>query len=183
MVWGLLVRTLAMGVALALLSQGAEAHPGGGIAGGFLSGVLHPITGWDHVIAMVAVGLWGAFLGRPAIWVLPVVFPLVMAFGGAMGVLGIGACRPFGERTKSSFASWQLTAPKRDESMLGPQICRRPTSPKVSFRAVSIWRIQGRPVISRDIEDNDKHHGNRRQHDCHKSMKAENHDNQHDRHD
>lgn len=73
MVWGLLVRTLAMGVALALLSQGAEAHTGGGIAGGFLSGVLHPITGWDHVIAMVAVGLWGAFLGRPAIWVLPVV--------------------------------------------------------------------------------------------------------------
>ena len=45
MVWGLLVRTLAMGVALALLSQGAEAHTGDGIAGGFLSGVLHPITG------------------------------------------------------------------------------------------------------------------------------------------
>jgi urease accessory protein len=38
---------------------------------------------------MVAVGLWGAFLGRPAIWVLPVVFPLVMAFGGAMGVIGV----------------------------------------------------------------------------------------------
>jgi urease accessory protein len=78
-----------MGIAMVLLSQGAEAHTGGGIAGGFWSGVLHPITGWDHVIAMVAVGLWGAFLGRPAIWVLPVVFPLVMAFGGALGVLGI----------------------------------------------------------------------------------------------
>jgi urease accessory protein len=38
---------------------------------------------------MVAVGLWGAFLGRPAIWILPVVFPLVMALGGAMGVLGM----------------------------------------------------------------------------------------------
>jgi len=86
---GLLIRTLAMGIALALLSQGAEAHTGAGIAGGFWSGVLHPITGWDHVIAMVAVGLWGAFLGRPAIWVLPVVFPLVMAFGGALGVLGV----------------------------------------------------------------------------------------------
>ena len=67
----------------------AEAHTGAGIAGGFLSGVLHPITGWDHVVAMVAVGLWGAFLGRPAIWLLPVVFPLVMAFGGALGVLGV----------------------------------------------------------------------------------------------
>jgi urease accessory protein len=38
---------------------------------------------------MVAVGLWGAFLGSPAIWVLPVVFPMVMAFGGALGVLGV----------------------------------------------------------------------------------------------
>lgn len=47
------------------------------------------MLGWDHVIAMVAVGLWGAFLGMPAIWVLPVVFPLVMAFGGALGVMGV----------------------------------------------------------------------------------------------
>jgi urease accessory protein len=38
---------------------------------------------------MVAVGLWGAFLGAPAIWLLPVVFPLVMAFGGAVGVIGL----------------------------------------------------------------------------------------------
>lgn len=38
---------------------------------------------------MVAVGLWGAFLGAPAIWVLPVVFPLVMAFGGVLGILGV----------------------------------------------------------------------------------------------
>jgi len=67
----------------------ACAHEGAGIAGGFISGFLHPILGWDHVVAMVAVGLWGAFLGRPAIWVLPVVFPLVMAFGGALGVMGV----------------------------------------------------------------------------------------------
>lgn len=59
------------------------------IAGGFLSGFFHPITGLDHVVAMVAVGLWGAFLGRPALWVLPLVFPLVMAFGGALGVGGV----------------------------------------------------------------------------------------------
>ena len=38
---------------------------------------------------MVAVGLWGAFLGTPAIWILPVVFPVVMALGGALGVLGV----------------------------------------------------------------------------------------------
>lgn len=76
-------------VLLAVLAQSAQAHGEHGVAGGFWSGVLHPVTGWDHVIAMVAVGLWGAFLGRPAVWVLPVIFPLVMAFGGAMGVLGV----------------------------------------------------------------------------------------------
>ena len=75
--------------AMVLLSAAAHAHEGGGIAGGFVSGFIHPILGWDHVAAMVAVGLWGAFLGSPAIWVLPVVFPLVMAFGGALGVMGI----------------------------------------------------------------------------------------------
>ena len=45
--------------------------------------------GPDHVIAMIAVGLWGVFLGAPAIWVLPIVFPLVMALGGAFGMIGI----------------------------------------------------------------------------------------------
>jgi urease accessory protein len=70
-------------------ASGASAHEAAGITGGFTSGFMHPILGWDHVVAMVAVGLWGAFLGNPAIWVLPVVFPLVMAFGGALGVLGV----------------------------------------------------------------------------------------------
>lgn len=59
------------------------------LQGGFSSGFMHPLSGLDHVVAMIAVGLWGVFLGRPAIWVLPVVFPLVMAFGGALGVVGI----------------------------------------------------------------------------------------------
>jgi urease accessory protein len=67
----------------------ASAHEGAGITGGFASGFIHPVLGWDHVAAMVAVGLWGVFLGSPAIWILPVVFPLVMAFGGALGVIGV----------------------------------------------------------------------------------------------
>lgn len=67
----------------------AFAHSTEGVAGGFASGFLHPIFGLDHVVAMVAVGLWGAFLGTPAIWLLPIVFPLVMAFGGALGVIGV----------------------------------------------------------------------------------------------
>jgi urease accessory protein len=75
--------------AAALLPGAALAHTGVGVGGGLLSGFTHPIFGFDHVVAMVAVGLWGAFLGQPAIWLLPVVFPLVMAFGGLAGVLGM----------------------------------------------------------------------------------------------
>ena len=79
-----------LAAALAMFLTGsAYAHEGSGITGGLISGFLHPILGWDHVVAMVAVGLWGAFLGNPSIWILPVVFPLVMAFGGALGVMGV----------------------------------------------------------------------------------------------
>lgn len=74
---------------LLVVSNTAFAHTGAGIAGGFLGGFMHPIAGLDHVTAMVAVGILGAFLGRPAIWVLPVVFPLVMAFGGVLGIMGV----------------------------------------------------------------------------------------------
>jgi urease accessory protein len=65
----------------------ALAHSGS-IAGGFAGGFAHPLFGLDHVIAMVAVGLWGAFLGAPAIYTLPIVFPLVMAAGGVLGIVG-----------------------------------------------------------------------------------------------
>src|SRR5688572_3528104 len=84
---GGMIRLIA---AATLLAPGAAlAHTGEGVVGGFLSGFIHPILGFDHVVAMIAVGLWGAFLGQPAIWLLPVVFPLVMAFGGLAGVLGV----------------------------------------------------------------------------------------------
>ena len=73
---------------LVLTTIPAAAHTGSP-GGGFLSGFGHPLFGADHVVAMVAVGLWGAFLGTPAIFVLPVVFPLVMAFGGVLGILGV----------------------------------------------------------------------------------------------
>lgn len=77
-------------VAAALFSAPAFAHTDVGVAGGFISGFSHPLFGPDHLIAMVAVGLWGAQLGRPLIWVLPITFPLVMAFGGLLGLLDVG---------------------------------------------------------------------------------------------
>jgi len=67
----------------------AWAHVESGQAGGFASGLLHPVSGLDHVLAMVAVGLWGAQLGQPAMWLLPVAFPMMMALGGMLGLIGI----------------------------------------------------------------------------------------------
>jgi urease accessory protein len=67
----------------------AWAHAEQGRAEGFLAGLRHPVSGMDHVLAMIAVGLWGAQLGAPAIWLLPVTFPLVMAFGGMLGLAGV----------------------------------------------------------------------------------------------
>jgi len=75
----------AAGVLLAAANP-VLAHSGGG--GGLMSGLSHPIGGLDHVLAMVAVGLWGAQLGRPLVWALPIAFPLMMAAGAAMGLMG-----------------------------------------------------------------------------------------------
>jgi urease accessory protein len=65
------------------------AHTMGGEGLGFLRGVQHPISGLDHVLAMIAVGLWGAQLGAPAVWMLPVTFPMVMACGGMLALMGV----------------------------------------------------------------------------------------------
>ena len=67
----------------------AEAHPQQGQSSGFITGFLHPWSGADHILAMIAVGIWGAQLGMPAIWLLPVTFPIVMAIGGFLGLIGI----------------------------------------------------------------------------------------------
>jgi urease accessory protein len=72
--------------AVLFISSAAEAHTGTGLAGGFASGFRHPLTGLDHLLAMVSVGLWGAFLGRPLIYALPVIFPAVMVGGAVLGM-------------------------------------------------------------------------------------------------
>jgi urease accessory protein len=81
-------RSTILAASILLAASPALSHTGGDL-GGFASGLVHPITGLDHVVAMIAVGLWGGILGAPAIWLLPIVFPLVMALGGAAGVAGV----------------------------------------------------------------------------------------------
>lgn len=82
---------LAAGAVLAAsltAASPAVAHIGS-LGGGLAAGFTHPLFGADHVAAMVAVGLWGAFLGAPAIWLLPVLFPLAMAAGGVLGIVAV----------------------------------------------------------------------------------------------
>ena len=80
-------RKLATALIIATCAAGlAHAHSSEGVAGGLESGILHPIMGPDHLVAMVAVGLWGAQLGRPLIYALPVAFPLIMVVGGLLGL-------------------------------------------------------------------------------------------------
>lgn len=84
-------RNLALPILMTLCvwSGATFGHAEVGVANGLVSGLLHPIFGLDHLLAMVAVGLWGAQLGMPAIYLLPITFPVVMALGGLLGVAGM----------------------------------------------------------------------------------------------
>jgi urease accessory protein len=78
-------------LALALLGMGGtvQAHTLGSPHLDFATGLGHPLTGLDHVLAMVAVGLWAAQLGGRALWLVPSTFVLAMAAGGTLGFMGI----------------------------------------------------------------------------------------------
>lgn len=66
-----------------------SAHAAEATGSGFMAGLMHPIRGLDHVLAMLSIGLWGSQLGAPGIWVLPVAFPMMMAVGGVLGIAGV----------------------------------------------------------------------------------------------
>ncbi len=80
--------TLAL-LAFLFGAPAAHAHVQQGEATSFVTGLGHPVSGLDHVLAMLAVGLWGAQLGSPALWILPVTFPMMMALGGMLGLVGV----------------------------------------------------------------------------------------------
>lgn len=74
---------------LLLLPGVALAHTGVGATTGFIHGFSHPMSGADHMLAMVAVGLWAAQIGGRALWVVPCTFVGVMALGGVLGFTGV----------------------------------------------------------------------------------------------
>jgi len=77
-------------LAVLLLPAAAWAHPGiPGHTHGFVNGLAHPLTGLDHLCAMVAVGLWAAQRGGRALWLMPLAFVSVMAAGGVLGMAAV----------------------------------------------------------------------------------------------
>ena len=75
--------------AIALMPGIAFAHTGVGDTSGFSHGFVHPLTGIDHLLAMMMVGVFAWQLGGRALWLVPLTFVLVMAIGGAFGVAGV----------------------------------------------------------------------------------------------
>lgn len=71
-----------------LLPSLAHAHAGAGAASGFISGFAHPLGGPDHLLAMLAVGIWAAQTGQRPIWAAPLAFVAAMGLGGASGMFG-----------------------------------------------------------------------------------------------
>ena len=73
----------------AAIAEPAWAHEGNIVRGGFAAGFSHPFFGLDHMLAMIAVGIWGGILGRPLVYILPTVFPVMMAVGGVVAMAGV----------------------------------------------------------------------------------------------
>lgn len=84
-----MIRSLAFALTLSMLPSLGFAHTQVGVAGGLITGFLHPILGLDHLVAMVAVGIWGSVLGAPLLIALPIAFPLMMAVGALFGIIGV----------------------------------------------------------------------------------------------
>ena len=75
--------------ALCLAPTAAFAHVGVGSTSGFVHGFMHPLSGLDHQLAMILVGVFAYQLGGRALWLVPLTFVSVMALGGFLGVMGI----------------------------------------------------------------------------------------------
>jgi urease accessory protein len=90
------VARIAMAAVIFTAMIGAAfAHTGHGDTSGFMQGLTHPFGGFDHVLVMLAVGLYAVRLGGRALWLMPATFVSVMALGGALGAAGL--VLPFGE--------------------------------------------------------------------------------------
>lgn len=88
-------RKAALAAALTLVPAFAHANPGNGVTS-FTSGLAHPVLGLDHLLVMLAVGLWSVQLGGRALWLVPGAFVAAMSVGGMLGISGVAL--PFVEQ-------------------------------------------------------------------------------------
>lgn len=84
-----MLRKIIVAAPLALLATPAFAHLSPGGHGSFMAGFSHPLFGMDHILAMVAVGLWAALTGGRAVWLVPAAFVAAMAAGFALALAGV----------------------------------------------------------------------------------------------
>ena len=85
------MNVLLIALAISFVPSTVYAHEGGNMPlGGFLSGLVHPVLGYDHLLAMLSVGILSAQIGGRAIWTVPATFVSVMALGGVLGLIDIG---------------------------------------------------------------------------------------------
>jgi urease accessory protein len=83
------LRPLFLACSVCLSPSVAFAHTGAGDMGGIMHGFMHPLSGLDHQLAMILVGIFAYQLGGRAVWLVPLTFVAVMALGGLLGVNGM----------------------------------------------------------------------------------------------
>ncbi|MGU9980450.1 HupE/UreJ family protein [Phreatobacter sp. HK31-P] len=83
------LRLVAPTAAILVLTTAAQAHTGHGATSAFTAGFAHPLGGFDHLLAMVAVGLWAGLAGGRAFWLWPASFVGAMVIGGTLGMAGV----------------------------------------------------------------------------------------------
>lgn len=107
--------SLLIAISISLITNTVFAHDGGNVPfGGFLSGLVHPVLGTDHLLAMLSVGILSAQIGGRAIWTVPATFVGVMAVGGGIGLSGINLISPeFGIATSLVILGVVIAAEQR----------------------------------------------------------------------
>lgn len=88
--------TIMMSLMIGLPALPADAHTGAAVTEGYVSGLLHPLLGMDHLLVMLGVGLWSGLSGGKARWLLPALFLAMMAAGAGL-----------------SFADWPVPAAEK----------------------------------------------------------------------
>lgn len=89
--WTALAIAFGLGVLTLAPALGHPIHgTGQSSSGGLATGFMHPLLGVDHLLAMLALGLWAGQLGRKFLWTLPAVFPALMGVGAAVALAGVG---------------------------------------------------------------------------------------------